>query len=342
MIENELSKFKSEDFLSSINFINNSDLVFSATLNSNDFNKFNFEDIFIISESNDLITFINLNIEIKENDIIYSQTDYVEILFKYLQNVSLSNVKLITHQSDVKITKKLFRIKPKCISQWYSVNVEFENKNLIPIPLGLAPYRNSKSAIVQDFEKFDYNINKNKLIYSNFNINTNYFHRKQAILAMNKLKLTKNQHPIKYDDYLIEISKSKFLLSPWGNGVDSHRFWEAIYLKTIPITKNHYLYRTFNDFPMLLVDSYKEIKNLDNLKIEYSVNIEKLKMEWWIGLIKDKNIKVDNNLKLKFKIDNTSSIYKFLNTKIKKNKLVKANLTLARKLDKKFNIFRRI
>ena len=40
---------------------------------------------------------------------------------------------------------------PKCVSSWYATNVVYKTDSLIPIPLGIAPYRNTKSAIIDDF-----------------------------------------------------------------------------------------------------------------------------------------------------------------------------------------------
>ena len=65
------NKYQKDQVLSSINFIKQSDQVFSASLSQEDLEKFNFSDIKIIEKNNELITFINLNFSVQENDIIY-------------------------------------------------------------------------------------------------------------------------------------------------------------------------------------------------------------------------------------------------------------------------------
>ena len=55
------NKYQKDQVLSSINFIKQSDQVFSASLSQEDLEKFNFSDIKIIEKNNELITFINLN-----------------------------------------------------------------------------------------------------------------------------------------------------------------------------------------------------------------------------------------------------------------------------------------
>ena len=41
------------------------------------------------------------------------------------------------------------------------------------------------------------------------------------------------------DIFLKEMVKTKFTISPEGNGVDTHRTWEALYLKSIPVVEEH-------------------------------------------------------------------------------------------------------
>ena len=153
VFENE---YKKDEVLSSLNFIKFSDIIFSASLSNEDLESLNLNNINIIETNNEFVTFVNLEFNLKENSVIYSHTDYIEGLFEVLKDIKFKNIKLITSQSDRKITKKLFAQKPDCISQWYGVNVCYKNKDLIAIPLGLAPYRNTKSVIIEDFTKYDF------------------------------------------------------------------------------------------------------------------------------------------------------------------------------------------
>src|SRR6185437_1247060 len=38
-----------------------------------------------------------------------------------------------------------------------------------------------------------------------------------------------------FEDYLDALASSYFCISPRGNGIDTHRVWEALYLRTVPI-----------------------------------------------------------------------------------------------------------
>ena len=54
------------------------------------------------------------------------------------------------------------------------------------------------------------------------------------------------------------LHRSVYCLSPRGVGVDTHRFWESLYLNTIPIVvKTHTVFdKVYDFFPCLVLDSW--------------------------------------------------------------------------------------
>ena len=92
-------------------------------------------------------------------------------------------------------------------------------------------------------------------MYVNFNSNT-YFSEREALYEKFKnfdWVVVQNSNLSK-ENYLTELSKYKFSLSPWGNGVDTHRVWESLYVGTIPSTKYHHTFSTSKDLPILFVN----------------------------------------------------------------------------------------
>ena len=65
MISVSNKKYQKNQVLSSLNFIKQSDQVFSASLSQKDIDNFKFTDIEIFEKNNELITFINLNFNLK-------------------------------------------------------------------------------------------------------------------------------------------------------------------------------------------------------------------------------------------------------------------------------------
>lgn len=340
----KLGKFtySEDEVLSCINFMKNSDVIFSGTLSEDDFLKCNFKEPKIVHKENNLITFINLEIEIEENDIVYCQLDYLEVLFRLIKKLNFSNIKIVSTQADRKINKRLFDKKPSCISKWYSINVDYKHPQLISIPLGIASYRNTKSVIFSDFSNPVIDNDTNQSFYTNFNINTNYFHRIKAQKSIINFLGQNVMENIDYSSYLANLRSSVYCIAPWGNGYDTHRFWESLYSETIPITMVCAHYESFSDLPVILVNSYDEIKTIQKEYDFFEKNIEKLNINWWISEIKNHMIEDSSSVRINL----TKAEVRFLDyyiTKLNyKKKLIKMVFTFLRRVDKKINNLHKI
>ena len=79
-----------------------------------------------------------------------------------------------------------------------------------------------------------------------------------------------------------------FELCPEGNGLDTHRFYEALFLNTIPIVKRNSLESMYIKFPCVIVDNWNEITEKNCIKWKESLmhRIEnekyKLKCDYWL------------------------------------------------------------
>ena len=199
-----INQLKKSEILTSYNFARASDIVFSETLTHKQFDEIkDKEDIEIVFKNSYLIFYLRKKFSLCENDVI-------------------------THQTDIPITKKLYNKKPECISKWFSINVDYENDNLIPIPLGLANDYSPKNIMKQDFNKITKNNDKAEKLYVNFQKNTNLKERKALLKKFEEIHWAFTEKPNQeIDTYLHNLNKYKFTLSPWGNGYDTHRFWEA-------------------------------------------------------------------------------------------------------------------
>jgi hypothetical protein len=91
--------------------------------------------------------------------------------------------------------------------------------------------------------------------------------------------------------YLQEIKKSKFVFCPRGNGIDTHRLWETLYVGSIPIVKfDNNAHHMFLDLPILFVENWDCITEeflfqKYNEFINKKWNMTKLKFEFWENFI---------------------------------------------------------
>ena len=182
--------------------------------------------------------------------------EYIKLDFPYT---------LFTHNSDVPVTgdNETFNLileKPE-IKKWYSQNVNFNHPKLFSIPIGLAnpkwPHGDPtqmQAAVDQQYWK-----NKNNILHCNFDIGTNPLERNKC-LQETGLQISKR---VPFDQYLEDMGKSYFTLSPNGNGIDCHKHWEALYLRTIPIVTKSTNIDFYKHLPFLVINDWEDYKNLN-------------------------------------------------------------------------------
>jgi hypothetical protein len=83
-----------------------------------------------------------------------------------------------------------------------------------------------------------------------------------------------------------EMCQHSFVLSPFGNGYDCHRTWEALCLGAIPIVRAKQFKSLFADLPVLNVDEWSDVTQelLQNTIREFkqrTFNYEKLTLKYW-------------------------------------------------------------
>ena len=67
------------------------DVIFSETVSVDDFNNRNL-NAFIIHKNKDYMTYILKNFKLNDGDVIFCNSDYLEVLFKSLKNKKIKNL----------------------------------------------------------------------------------------------------------------------------------------------------------------------------------------------------------------------------------------------------------
>ena len=288
-------RISNNNLLTGEKFSEIADTIYGETISTGDFRDEkakNSEIIFQTTSSEyETITYKKRRFKVFENDVIYSKTEIIDDLFFHLNKIkNLKNLTLITSECDDEINKTVFFKKPDCISHWYSANVSYVHDNLTPIPLGLARNFSKKNVGKSNFSDFNSDIfqkNYDVSLYVNFQENTNYSHRKKIYSHFKHFDWATIEEPTgTINNYIEQVSNHSFSLCPWGNGIDTHRIFESLYLGTIPITKYHHTYSYLEDLPVVFVDNYKNVdyRTLENWlrkNKNTKFNFKKLDGKWW-------------------------------------------------------------
>jgi len=235
-----------------------------------------------------------LNIyDLKDVNIIYTHTLYVQQLFKLIEKEDQKFV-VVTHNSDVNVDST-FTI-PSNVIKWYSQNVNCVDNRLESIPIGLENSRWFKE--LKKKQKMEVMLqtpkNKRNLVYMNHNVSTNP--EKRSILyetfsGKSWITSEMGKNGQYFDEYLNNVYNHFFVICPEGNGMDTHRVWETLYMKSIPIMKRNINNQFYTDLPICFVNEWKDLtKELLLNEIQRILltkwNLEKLTFEYWENKIK--------------------------------------------------------
>ena len=192
---------------------------------------------------------------------------------------------------DIKTKKKLDFFQPKkCFSQ----NLTIQQKNYFYLPIGLENSKFHNHGNTEDFKKLrKMKFNKISRILYGFNI-TN----------PQRIKIKKNISKLKICDetkgwnsyfYRRILSKYMFVICPEGNGIDTHRLWEALYLKTIPIIKKNKIspFLQKANLPILILNDWSDLTKFNESKLK-SFYVKKkrffnnnfLNQKYWINIFR--------------------------------------------------------
>jgi hypothetical protein len=193
---------------------------------------------------------------------IFVKTDF---LFEFSKNVlSKINKKFVlyTHNSDLPIDDKyIFILENNFLTEWFGQNINTIHKKLKSIPIGIANRRWSHGDIEILEKIISENNKKENLIYCNIDVNTNYTERTNCLKEIYPIV---NSEKINFESYLRQISKSYFVISPNGNGIDCHKTWEAFYLKSIPIVTRSINVRYYeNKYPFIVINDWSQFNQLN-------------------------------------------------------------------------------
>lgn len=204
-------------------------------------------------------------------------------------------------------TFKQFIEDPRII-HWYCQNMTVIHPKITIIPIGLDYHTLSIRPMwgpittANDQERILKSIISNSKpfwdrpvkCYANFHFSMNTKHGYDRIDALNNIDKDLVYYEPEKVMRIISWKKQtdfSFCICPHGGGLDCHRNWEALILGCIPIVKSSAIDNLYDDLPVLIVNSWKEITEqllidtIDQFKIK-QFNYEKLKLNYWVNLIK--------------------------------------------------------
>lgn len=248
----------------------------------------------------------------KNKIVVYIHIDQLNEFSKKIQFLE-KNIILISGGGDWTLPYEVFEndklflefIQNNKIIHHFAENCYIENEKITKIPIGLdyhTLYKNShwwgeqKTPFEQEKELIDIKTNnipffKKKIkCYSNFHFadygNKFGYSRKDIMNEIPSDLIYYEPEKVRRIESWKKQSEYAFVVSPFGNGMDCHRTWEALILGCIVIVKKSPLDILYQDLPVLIVENWNNITQellektiLDFKNKEFDYN--KLTLEYW-------------------------------------------------------------
>tara|TARA_B000000565_G_C23759189_1_gene367711 strand:+ start:59 stop:925 length:867 start_codon:yes stop_codon:yes gene_type:complete len=230
---------------------------------------------------------------VKKGDFIFLKGEFISDFFENFSNNINNEFFIISHNSDILIDSKIQKFDHQKLIKWFAQNIDGqENSKINFIPIGLENKMYRKNGKTKQYMNTDLKKSKKNIVFSCFREYSNP-ERVNINKIISDIEFIDSYQDLKNPDYINKLSSSKFSICPEGNGVDSHRIWESLLLKSIPIVKRSKFIEILelNNVPLFVLNDFKDIKNLNEneLGIYYENKIPQLdsfelfRSEFWIS-----------------------------------------------------------
>ena len=245
-----------------------------------------------------------LNYNNQHGDTIYLMFDWVEPFIQQHLSQMKNPFILVTGNSDhtaptdFPSASRLLE-SPKCLA-WFSQNcIAISHPKLKHIPIGLDYHTlsfprgdhlwgpSTVTPVIQELELKGVSLelkslyDTNPTAVTNFHLAMNepprrFFYRQPAYQALKNNSSITWLPPQTRVEFWKSCNDSAFVICPFGNGLDTHRTWEALVLGRIPVIKASPLNVIFEKLPVLEIQDWKYLTP-EFMVSQYQLIIEKHK-----------------------------------------------------------------
>jgi hypothetical protein len=193
-----------------------------------------------------------------DNDWWFCHSDFVEYFFA--KHEPPGEYVLFTHNSDRPIDRSLLRfLRRRRLRAWFAANAAIRHPKLHAFPWGIANphWAHGDGATLARVQAKA--LEKTILFDASYDISTfppaREYCRDQTGIAPGPRR--------DFEEYLRGLASSYFCIAPRGNGIDSHRLWEALYLRTVPVVTRSILTDQHPELPLIVLDDWAQFRTIE-------------------------------------------------------------------------------
>lgn len=198
---------------------------------------------------------------------VFVDVDDVPAFFAAAARAPERRYVLVSHNGDTPIDGQLVDRRPDNVVHWFGCNRAVERPGLDALPLGIANprWRHGELGVVEAHRGRPRE--GRRLLLVQHGVGTNPGPRRACLEAFAAQPWATvrchepGQQPAEFSDYVEALAAHRFVACPVGNGPDTHRLWEALYLRTVPVCLDHVALRPFGEvgMPIAWVDDWRRV-----------------------------------------------------------------------------------
>lgn len=180
------------------------------------------------------------------------------------------------------------------IVHWFGQNVDVYDDRLTCLPIGLERVRWYPQVRKHEVILSMPQAAERKLCYLNANTRIRVQREElyQRFEGRPWVTAERGHNGLDFEHYARQLVSHKFILCPDGNGLDTHRTWEALYCGAFPVVQRHVFTEYFSHIlPLLVIDDWGQVTEdwLNRVYDDFAAcewNREALTMGYWERVIR--------------------------------------------------------
>ena len=211
-----------------------------------------------------------------------AEQNFFNRFIRHLEEIKFKGkFELIYHCTDETFDRFSFQSIRKYCTHIYAENCEIKHRMISQIPLGFKDNEHPTRL----------NVNKDILCY----LNISFYNdkelkfvkcrkiRKDCIEHFNDKEWVNIDNNLSFEEYNYKINRSKFVICPFGYGLDTLRFYEAAYVGATPIVLNSGLNDLYIKYGAIIVDEWSHVtEELLRNHTHKKISDELFKVEYFI------------------------------------------------------------
>ena len=204
--------------------------------------------------------------EFRAGDVVFCKIDEVPRFFERLR-LTRKRIILVTGEGDLPCDEFRQKFLPANVAWWFAANVTCSHPRVSPLPLGLGSPQSGMTLQAEEISAMRAaGRPRDRWLYVNFRPETNSADRQSAFEFF-------RDHPGAGDwitfqppaergsnvAFLDALVCHRFVLCPPGNGVDTHRMWEALLAGAVPVVLRSRAMEPFAHLPILFVEDFRRV-----------------------------------------------------------------------------------